>query len=460
MTLKPIGTQWDRGMRNNIIYNYEYLNDKRMLRAGKNIFNKNDVVPGRLAPNGTIISIEKIVTSNFELIEPNATYITNQSIWYAQYNGEGQCIKWDFVAIGNTFTTERDSVYIRISVSEDVADQLQVEKGNITTTYEPYTLTIYAEVEEVQKARKSDPKSKVYPNLKERLDALEREVISVKPPDAPIIDDDTAEQVFVNEMNRVAALLGVENTTFHNSSGLGAAGQLATPKDLTLIIRHAAGIDELTKVWGAKEYSVIVAGPNPRAVDITTTVQNTAFEQDYTILGGKTGTLGIVHNLAIVAEHKATGHVLAGTILRADNDRWQAMKQLFDRAINIIENNSASPTIDAVGACAILLPNNPLLYTNTDLNEIVLQGNSNRQSPASVTKVLTAMVMLDNVSNLNDTFEYKNRDKVEDSLQFNAGDRVTFRDALYLMLLQSNNTTAKAVARVVGQRIVRARGYV
>lgn len=487
MDRKIIGVSWDREARNNINDNFAYLfgegviddiekNISRyikagsitpdkvsFIRAGKNVFNKFDVVDGRLASAGNLIPNDTDKTSNYTLIDPNTTYITNKSIWCAQYDENKEFVKWDFVPLGNVLKTEPNTVYIRISTRNENVESLQVEKGTTITDYEPYTNTLVdVEYDEVVKARKSDAKAKTFLYIKDRFEEIERDIISLEPIDKEVVDDDTAEQVFINEMNKKANLIGCENSTFKNSSGLSAAGQLTSPKDIALITRQASGISEIQKVWGTKNYDVNVKGPNTRIESINTTVQNDTFEQTYEILGGKTGTLGIVHNLSVVAKHKTKGYILTGTILRAETDRWVAMKQLLDETVNIIENKgSTNPVIEAVGACSSLLPNNPLLHSNADLNELYLKGNdrTSRQSPASLTKILTAIILIENIPNLNESFTYKTRDKVEDVLIFNEGDRITFKDALYLMLLQSNNTTAKAIARVVGQRIVKARGY-
>lgn len=463
MAIGPVGILWDRDARNQLNGTLYFLYENTIIRPGKNIFNKKNVVPGRLSSAGNLIENDTEKTSNYELIEPNQTYITNQSIWYAQYDADKEFVKWEFVPKENIFTTDPMAVFIRISVSNRFVDVLQVEKGTNLTEYEPYMKVLNdVEVDELYEAKKSTVKSKKFLNIKERFEEIERDIILLEPIDKEVVDDDTAEQVFINEMNKKANLIGCENSTFKNSSGLSAAGQLTSPKDIALITRQASGISEIQKVWGTKNYDVNVKGPNTRIESINTTVQNDTFEQTYEILGGKTGTLGIVHNLSVVAKHKTKGYILTGTILRAETDRWVAMKQLLDETVNIIENKgSTNPVIEAVGACSSLLPNNPLLHSNADLNELYLKGNdrTSRQSPASLTKILTAIILIENIPNLNESFTYKTRDKVEDVLIFNEGDRITFKDALYLMLLQSNNTTAKAIARVVGQRIVKARGY-
>lgn len=430
------------------------------IKSGKNLFNKNDLVNGRVNILGEITVDETNKTCDYQYVKPNTVYFTNKSVFTAQYDVNRTFVKYLFVTANTTFTMESSAVFIRISTAIANIDTLQVEEGNTGTQYEPYYKTLAdVDFKEIHDARKSDLKDKIFLDVKQRFEEIEQDVASLEPPNVDVVDDMVAEQVFVNEMNEKAKLLGCENINFKNSSGLSATGQLTSPKDFTLITRHAAGVSDLLKVWGAKTYSVSVKGPNTRTLNINTTVQDETFEQTYKILGGKTGTLGVVHNLCVVAKHKSKGYIVGGTILRADNNRWVAMKQLFDEAVKRIENNgSESPTIESVGACAILLPENPLLYSNASLNELFLKGNTTLQSPASITKILTSLVLIENV-NLNESFTYKNSDKVEDTLIFNDGDRVTFRDALYLMMLQSNNTTAKAVSRAVGQRIIRARGY-
>lgn len=431
------------------------------VRPGKNLFNKNKLTNGRVTVTGNIVVDEDNKTTDYEFIEGSTTYFTNKSVFTAQYDKNGEFISYLFVPQNTTITTESNAYFIRISTGNANTETLQFEKGSTGTAYENYYRTLSnVEFKELIEARGSSIKGVVYGDVKQRLDNMEQDISSLEPPGTDTVSDEIAEQVFINEMNRKAQLLGCENLNFKNSSGLSAPGQTTSPKDLALITRHASGMPNLLKVWGIKSYEVDVKGSDSRKVNIQTTVTDADFEQDYLILGGKTGTLGVVKNLCLVAKHRNSGHVLAGSILRADNDRWIAMKQLFDEVINIIENKgSASSTVESVGACALLLPENPLLYSGTELNELYLHGNTLLQSPASITKVLTSIVLLENISNLNETLTYKNSDKVEDSLVFNEGDKITFKDALYLMMLQSSNTTAKAVARAVGQRIVRTRGY-
>ena len=78
-----------------------------------------------------------------------------------------------------------------------------------------------------------------------------------------------------------------------------------------------------------------------------------------------------------------------------------------------------------------------------------------------MTKVLTCIVLIENVSNLNQTITFQESDFVGGSgVELKVGDVITLRDALYTMLLSSSNDTAKAVARVVGHHIINTRRYI
>ena len=78
-----------------------------------------------------------------------------------------------------------------------------------------------------------------------------------------------------------------------------------------------------------------------------------------------------------------------------------------------------------------------------------------QEIPASITKILTALVVIEN-SNLDDpvTFSYDAVYNVEEGagnkLQIEEGDVLTVRECLYFMLLLSSNQAANALAEHVG----------
>lgn len=81
--------------------------------------------------------------------------------------------------------------------------------------------------------------------------------------------------------------------------------------------------------------------------------------------------------------------------------------------------------------------------------------------PASVTKVLTSMVMLDYIDDLQSTIQMQEGDQTGGSANnLVVGDIITYYDALHNMLLPSSNVTTTVVARTIGQLILDQEGGV
>lgn len=95
---------------------------------------------------------------------------------------------------------------------------------------------------------------------------------------------------FVSKMNAKAAYIGMTNSTFTSASGLLTTTKM-TANDMIQMIVEACSYNQILKVWGKKSYVIPVGGTNPRSVQLSTTVTDSAIEASYNILGGKTGSL-------------------------------------------------------------------------------------------------------------------------------------------------------------------------
>lgn len=434
------------------------------IKSGKNIFNKNDPTPGRISVNNNLFEDDTVITSSYTKIKNNTTYVTNQSIWYNLYDNELKYIEYKFVPKGGTFTTTASTAFIRIAAKKDVSDILQVEEGTNQTPYESfYYVTENVKDLEVVEARYSTPKNKGYNKLNDRLQDIEKNLSDITVSNGGnIASDENAEKVFVDEMNKKVKQLGGDSK-FLNSSGLTALGQLAYAYDFNVITLHASTKNEIASVWGQDTYSLDIKGINPRTVEVNSTVTSPSLENYYSLIGGKTGTLGYIHNLtAIVADND---DLYIGTIMKGSEDRFADLKIAIDETIK--KENGKSYNIDLVGTSdtifsVIKYPKyNPTLTTNNKPTPILSKNEDIRTSPASMTKVLTCIVLIENISNLNQTITFQESDFVGGSgVELKVGDVITLRDALYTMLLSSSNDTAKAVARVVGHHIINTRRYI
>lgn len=434
------------------------------IKSGKNIYNKNNTTSGRISINNNLVSDDTIITSGYTKIKNNTTYVTSQSIWYNLYDNELKYIEYKFAPKGSTFTTTASTVFIRISVKKDVSDILQVEEGTNQTTYEPfYYVAENVKDSEIVEARYSTPKNKGYTKLNDRLQDIEKNLSDITVSNGGnTASDENAEKVFVDEMNKKVKQLG-GTSKFLNSSGLTAAGQLANAYDFSIITLHASTKNEIASVWGQDTYSLDIKGVNSRTVEVNSTVTSPSLENYYSLIGGKTGTLGYIHNLtAIVADND---NLYVGTIMKGSKDRFADLKNAIDETIK--KENGKPYNIDLVGTndtifSVIKYPKyNPTLTTNNKPTHILSKNEDIRTSPASMTKVLTCIVLIENTTNLNQTIKIQESDIVGGSgVELKVGDVITLRDALYTMLLSSSNDTAKAVARVVGHHIINTRRYI
>lgn len=276
--------------------------------------------------------------------------------------------------------------------------------------------------------------------------------------------DAQALAAFVAYMNQKAAAIGMADSLFRDPAGID---NLCTAHDLLRLLVCADRYRALDGVWNAPEYDVMVLGDMPRQQKVESTVVKPRLETHYHIIGGKTGTLTRYNarNLAVILELPGRRERLAVVALYADgmnnepNSRFDAVRQIADAALQKLEDPAADlsgATVCCKAAAACLIPaagakageERPLLFGKNETEVLV---------PASVSKVLTSVCMLDLVDNLCDTFDYNRFDTqiggfyAEDFLP---GDEMTFGQGLYAMLLPSSNVTAMAIARNVGKRLL------
>ena len=440
------------------------INKVNFVTTSKNIFNKNDVIPGRVGSDGSIVTATDVSTTSYTKVLPNTTYITNQSVWINEHDNDFKFIAYSFVGKGKTFTTNANTSFIRFSCGTSNLDTTQIEQGTVITDYVPFSYALKnVDVAEVSSARKSISRNKIFAKLTDRFENLETDLSQLKVKNGGNIGTDAqAEQAFVDEMNKKVAQLGGV-AKFYNSSGLTAAGQVGNAYDFNIFAIHASVKPEIASVWGQKTYTLNIKGSNARTVSVDTTVTSPTLENFYTILGGKTGTAGIIHNLtAIVTDGN---NIYVGTIMRGTDDRFNDLKQAIEQAIN--KDKGLAYDVSLVGNSdtafsVVKYPTiNPVLTTNYKPKILLSKNETVKNNPASMTKIVTSIVMLENATNLNQTITFQDSDLVGGSgVDIKAGDIITLRDALYTMMLSSSNNTAKAVSRVVGHNIINTRGYV
>ena len=100
--------------------------------------------------------------------------------------------------------------------------------------------------------------------------------------------------------------------------------------------------------------------------------------------------------------------------------------------------------------------NNAILYQTND-NKLLFEKNAEEKVQiASLTKIMTAIVTLENIKDLNEKVVLKSEDFYGIASEnlvtagFMANEKVTYKDLLYGLLIPSGADAAKALARLVG----------
>lgn len=266
-------------------------------------------------------------------------------------------------------------------------------------------------------------------------------------------------------MNEKAKNIGMANSVFVDPCGIA---NTSTARDILNCLAETVNYKVIMDVWKDHIYNLDIKGKEPRSIVLSSTVFETeasrALTDYYKVIGGKTGRLkaGNTYNLCVLVEVLEENVILAGALMCAqqsnkfENNRFKAMKQAIDAALKKYHNPDYDNSLDEVcasfAAVNVLQKRSELLYKKQEDVQV---------APASMTKILTAMVMLDYVVDLDEEIVITNNDIEAVPPGFlwiglGEGDIITYKEALYLMMLSSNNLTAYVLARVVGEKIYQA----
>jgi len=272
----------------------------------------------------------------------------------------------------------------------------------------------------------------------------------------PSYTDAECRTAFMAEVNKKAASIGMANSNFLRPAGDSSTAQ-TTASDMALLTLIASGYKELAEVWSKDSYTFTPRNKTS-SITVNSTVKNATLEASYPILGGKTGSWsGGYRALACLCD--VNGKQVAGYIAGCASDaaRFTAMKQLMDICASILNGGTSSDTVtDADYAVAFEVPTYyPMNYEQQTFTPIYTQSGTTSLVPASTAKIITAVTMLDWVDDINETFTFVSSDAIGGSGSvFSTGDVISFKDALYAMMLPSSNMAAHAVARAVGAKIL------
>ena len=270
---------------------------------------------------------------------------------------------------------------------------------------------------------------------------------------------------FVAYMNEKASSLGMSQTVFNDAAGMH---NLSTARDLLRLAVYAKQYPELDRIWSTPSHTITVSGLRDFTKDVSWGTHKD-LDPYYTVLGQKGGSLSyyfsrtnhlFVSNLVSILEIPDSEDLLFVVVMYAKegtedplNSR-HATRQVADIAMALYNDPKAdvsNMSICCENAIAAVLPAGKTHYEDL---QILYALNADMQGrPMSVSKIMTAVCILDHVQDLSQTITYHNWDTniglfyTEDYLP---GDQMTYADAMYALMISSSNITAQALARETG----------
>ena len=268
--------------------------------------------------------------------------------------------------------------------------------------------------------------------------------------------DAACKALFLDHMNDKAREMGMHNTRFADASGYVKGQSTITPLDAITLITTANRYADISEAWGKNTYVMHVGGPHERT-DTIGPGRRTDVTDYYQLLGGKTGTLAGCHNAVFICQAADGKSFVAAIINSSWEQRWPDLKKLIDIANRKFRDPHADISdikMVATGALVSPYPMSPLYRRAKHFPALYSQEPFTRHYPASVTKVMTALCMMEWVDDLDRYISIKASDLMPGSgPKFFEGDSITYRDALHAMLLPSSNTAAVALSRTIGQQM-------
>lgn len=295
----------------------------------------------------------------------------------------------------------------------------------------------------------------------------------------------TSEQAisaFLNKMNEKATSIGMNNTHFYSPHGM-VTNSYSTPLDLLKMGICACGYREAVNIWSTPTITTKIGGSNSRIVTVPSAFIN-GFSSDvtpyYDVLGGKSGSLiwsdndeGYHRANVAIVDINNKPCVISVMVLgtTAYQNIYKSIKEICDMVKTSMNGNEPTEgeniqwlTTHDGGYCACVLPENCSNYVNNYSNSKLIgrlhsQHNNETVSrmPASTSKIMTMLVALDYATDLNEIITIESTDITDGSgSTYYDGDTLTLIDALKILMMESSNTLANAIARHIGYKIIYA----
>lgn len=269
---------------------------------------------------------------------------------------------------------------------------------------------------------------------------------------------------------------GMSGTHYASPSGL-TEDSYSTPQDGLKLGVAVTSYPKALDIWSTPSRSFSIKGNHARTMPITNNVINgvaTDLNAYYKFLGGKGGSLIYsqyhraqillveIEGKPVVLSLMALGQTNYNNIYKSAKELCDMVKASMDGQTPTAGTNLTALVSGNGGYAACVVPNVSGGYVNLETpaellarEHSVSAATTVSRYPASTSKTMTMLCALDFISNIHEYISVKSVDITTGSgSTFYDGDRLTMYDALRIMMMESSNTMANTIARVVGRKIL------
>ena len=293
-----------------------------------------------------------------------------------------------------------------------------------------------------------------------------------------------AHKAIVNAMNKKAFELGMTNTTYYNPYGGSIYDfNVTSARDLMKLTVHSAGyrkVMDYLSLNGSR--TMRIYGPNERDYTVENHIQSdfdTAYVNvhgsgscPYQMLAGKGGGWSSpanqrVYCYTLIAEVEekmvaaVVSRVSTGDSTHTGREyRLMSMIQLLDICAKKIKGEQTSDEVTYCEyACACIIPQIPITRQNRTFETLYEKNADTKFNPASTSKVMSALVMMDVGFNAYEMHELVPEEFCDSGTTFtaNKGDIMLVDDAMFVNLIVSNGPNTLALSRHFGNKILAER---
>ena len=260
---------------------------------------------------------------------------------------------------------------------------------------------------------------------------------------------------FCARMNQKAKELGMCSSCFGDPAGIT---NHSTAFDIMQALQAAYKNEIIKNVLKCEVYTAHIEGEQPREYTFDSKAKvgkgYRCLRDYYDLMAAKGGTLTKPHifNLASIVRLPDSDAELACVVMKADDsgegplNRFEATKQAVDAALEVLRGGQAGEICAQSAYVCSVADGKVLVSKNAD--ECIM--------PASTTKLLTALTVLEYVDDLNTRLPVT-QDMIDlfpsgfYTKDFLPGDSVSLIDLLHAMMLPSSNTACFIMGCYVGR---------